>query len=308
MARTDLTFSIVVPTYNEEADIRRTCEALVGLKYPRKEVIIVDGASTDNTVAIVDEYVQSHGFKLLHEARRRGVSAARNEGIRYASGEVVVILNADVFPRDDFLERIAKHYANGAQYVCVDSQIVNTDHLFPRFIQANHQYHFGGEKPVGWTEGFSCCRESAVAAGLFPEAIPGAGGEDVVFFDRLRQLDCKGVVDKSIVVHHVMPETFRGFWGQWKGRGYAVPFLRRYVLGVPLGFLFANRLAASLYSLLGIVTVVPLVLKVAALCKHSKLGYRDSIPFLVVEVVCITAHRYGEWRGMIEVFAREKRK
>lgn len=302
---TDLSFSIVVPSYNEEADIRRTCDALVELHYPHKEVIVVDGASTDSTVSIVDEYVKKHGFTLIRETRRRGVSAARNTGIRKAKGDVVVVLNADVFPRQDFLERIAAHYAKGAQYVCVDSQVVNTDYLFPRFVQASHQHYFGGGEHVGWTEGFSCHREPAIRAGLFPEGIPGAGGEDVVFFDRLCRIGCRGVVDKSIIVPHVMPETLRGFWAQWTGRGNAVPFLRRYVLGMPLWLLFVNRLAASLVSLLRIATVLPLVFKAAALCKHSQCGYRDFFLFMATDVVCTIAHRYGEWRGMMEVCAKD---
>jgi len=302
-----LAFSIVVPSYNEEADIRRTCDALVELTYVHKEVIVVDGASTDRTVCIVDEYVRKHGFTLIREAQRRGVSAARNTGIRRARGDVIVILNADVFPSKDFLDRIAAHYRRGAEYVCVDSQVVNTECLFPRFVQATHKHCFGDGKLVGWTEGFSCHREPAIRAGLFPEGIPGAGGEDVVFFDRLCRTGCRGVVDKSIVVPHVVPETLQGFWAQWTGRGNAVPFVRRYVRGMPLGRLFVNRVAAALVSLLRIVTVLPVAFKATALCKHSQYGYRDFFPFMATDVVCTLAHRYGEWKGMMEVFAKDYR-
>ena len=56
--------SIIIPTFNEEADIKDTLERLVGLSYKNKEIIVVDD-STDNTPGIVKDYGK-FGVKLFH--------------------------------------------------------------------------------------------------------------------------------------------------------------------------------------------------------------------------------------------------
>ena len=115
--------SIIIPTYNEAEDIRRTLEAIVRLAYPRKEVIVVDN-SRDGTSAIVQEFA-AQGVLLLRQQQQDGRSGARNQGILQAVGDVVVILNADVLLPPDFLSRIAQHYMQGADYVLVESRVEN---------------------------------------------------------------------------------------------------------------------------------------------------------------------------------------
>src|SRR3990167_6012515 len=99
-------FSIIVPTYNEEKDITPTLEALSTLDYPDYEVFMVDD-STDSTPEIIERY-KDRGIKLIHPGGV-GRCEARNIGIKMATGEVVVILNADVQIPRDFLQKIKKH-------------------------------------------------------------------------------------------------------------------------------------------------------------------------------------------------------
>jgi glycosyltransferase involved in cell wall biosynthesis len=67
-------FSIIVPTHNEEKDIKRTLDALAGLEYPDFEVIIVDDGSNDCTLEVVQDFVDKFGFNLIHFNECRGVS------------------------------------------------------------------------------------------------------------------------------------------------------------------------------------------------------------------------------------------
>ena len=124
-------FSIIIPTYNEEHDITETLEALLKLDYPDKEIIVVDD-STDRTPDIVRGYTD-HGVRLIHPGGG-GRCEARNLGIREAAGEILVILNADVHPRPDFLRRLVPHYEQGADYVLVLGKVSNLDNLFARYI------------------------------------------------------------------------------------------------------------------------------------------------------------------------------
>jgi cellulose synthase/poly-beta-1,6-N-acetylglucosamine synthase-like glycosyltransferase len=92
--------TIVVPTYNEANLIRRKLDDIASQDYPRElvEIIVVDSASTDGTPSIVRGWMESHrDFKviLVEEGVRRGKAFALNNALRLASGEVVVVTDAD---------------------------------------------------------------------------------------------------------------------------------------------------------------------------------------------------------------------
>jgi cellulose synthase/poly-beta-1,6-N-acetylglucosamine synthase-like glycosyltransferase len=72
--------SVVVPAYNEEAQIRGAIEALIAQDYPadRRQILILSDASTDRTDEIVTEY-SGRGVELLRMAVRGGKTAAENE-------------------------------------------------------------------------------------------------------------------------------------------------------------------------------------------------------------------------------------
>ena len=147
--------SVIVPVLNEEHDVSRAAEALAKLRYPRKEVIFVDGGSTDRTLEILQRYVEQCGFRVLQHGDR-GVAEARNQGIRACQGEIVVLITADTCPEEDFLERILPRYQQGADFVLVDSHIVNQEYLFPRYIEAQQRFLYHWQD---WEIGRASCRE-----------------------------------------------------------------------------------------------------------------------------------------------------
>ena len=89
--------SIVVPAYNEEAQIRGTIEALLAQDYPadRRQILILSDASTDRTDEIVSEYA-SQGVELLRMPVRGGKTAAENASCAVLRGEIVVNSDASV--------------------------------------------------------------------------------------------------------------------------------------------------------------------------------------------------------------------
>jgi succinoglycan biosynthesis protein ExoA len=95
--------SVVVPVRNEESHIGSVLDRLASQDYPaeRFEVIVVDGQSTDNTVATVQEFVESHpNVRLLANAARLS-SAGRNVGVRAALGDIIVIVDGHCELEDD---------------------------------------------------------------------------------------------------------------------------------------------------------------------------------------------------------------
>src|SRR5438270_4408697 len=97
-----VTLSVVIITYNEEANIGRTLESVQPLVFEGKgEVIIVDSGSTDRTVQIAESY----GAKVFVE-QWKGYAAQKNSAIDKASGDWILSLDADECPDDALVEEI----------------------------------------------------------------------------------------------------------------------------------------------------------------------------------------------------------
>jgi GT2 family glycosyltransferase len=99
--------SVVVCTYNGSKTIRDCLEGLLALEYPDFEVIVVDDGSTDGSADIV----RSYGFRVI-STENRGLSSARNTGMKAANGEIVAYIDDDAYPDPDWLTYLAAGFMN----------------------------------------------------------------------------------------------------------------------------------------------------------------------------------------------------
>lgn len=116
--------SVITPSYNQGQFIRQTIESVLSQEYPRLEYIVVDGLSTDNTLAIA----KSYGNRLTLVAERdRGQTDAINKGLRLATGDIVCWLNSDDYFLPGTLMAVGQFFANhpNALWLTGDCQIVN---------------------------------------------------------------------------------------------------------------------------------------------------------------------------------------
>lgn len=301
-------FSIVVPTYNEENDIAATLDSLVALDWPDYEILVVDD-SNDRTPEIVSSYA-NQGVRLIRPVKREGRCGARNLGILESSGEVVVILNADVHLPVDYLCRIAKHYEQGADYVLVRSEIENLGDLFARYVESVSLHDFYGEnpRPMEWTEGFSCRRQIAINAGLFPTgyAVPLCAGEDGVFGDNLRKLGAKKIVDLCIVCTHIAPASLSEYWYIRKGRGQGSPQVRRFLQGWSFGQIAIRATLRVIRTAVMAITLLPMLWLCFRYAKKSPRGKVDILPFCWAWLVEQVAFSVGEWQSWLQIRRAEK--
>ena len=88
--------SIVVPVYNVPKKALRDCiESCIRQTLKEIEIILVDDGSTDESGVICDEYAEKDNRIIVIHKTNGGLSAARNTGYRYASGEWITFLDSD---------------------------------------------------------------------------------------------------------------------------------------------------------------------------------------------------------------------
>lgn len=111
--------SIITVCFNSAATIRDTIESVLAQDYADIEYIIVDGASRDNTLDIVNEY-RGRIAKVVSEPDK-GIYDAMNKGIKMATGDVVGILNSDdFFTSSQSVSKLVSGFGNDTDAVYAD--------------------------------------------------------------------------------------------------------------------------------------------------------------------------------------------
>jgi glycosyltransferase involved in cell wall biosynthesis len=87
--------SVVIPVYNEEPWIRELLRRVQTVPIP-KEILVVDDCSTDGTRAILRELEGAGGLRVFYQPVNRGKGAALREGFKHATGDVVLVQDADL--------------------------------------------------------------------------------------------------------------------------------------------------------------------------------------------------------------------
>ncbi|MCL9775547.1 glycosyltransferase family 2 protein [Vibrio methylphosphonaticus] len=131
--RTNPVVSIVIPMYNAESYIRETLSSIASQTYVHYEVIVVDNASTDNSIAIVNEFCsQFPEFNVLkRKINSGGPAAPRNDGIEQANGELIAFVDADdVWESSKLEEQVTCYVEHGANFICTNSRYIDEQSEF----------------------------------------------------------------------------------------------------------------------------------------------------------------------------------
>lgn len=130
--------SVITVCYNSEEHIEECIQSVVNQPYENKEYIIIDGGSSDGTLAIIDKYKDKIAYFVSEPDK--GISDAFNKGIRAATGDLIQILNSDDFMMPDVLSQVAEQYEEGIDmyrgYTLVWDEKLNTK----RYMFPNHHF------------------------------------------------------------------------------------------------------------------------------------------------------------------------
>jgi glycosyltransferase involved in cell wall biosynthesis len=219
--------SVVLPVRNGERTIGDCLASILAADYPldRREVVVVDNASTDRTAEIINRYP----VRYVYEARR-GRSAARNRGIKESRGEILAFIDSDCVATTRWLRELAAGFAENG--VCgVAGEIV----AFPPTTVAERYYArtrarpqgsaVSKDRPYAVTANVAFRKETFDRIGVFDPRF--RSGQDVDLGWRLHDAGLKLVYrERALVLHRHRP-TGWGLFRQYFFRAQGWAFLHQ---------------------------------------------------------------------------------
>jgi len=261
--------SIVIPVYNSEFTIRKCLDSIMRLRYPREklEVILVDDGSTDKTLDVVEEYP----VRLIQK-EHGGYPSAMNAGIKVAKGEIIAIVDSDIYVNEYCLKKIVEEF-EGSKVGIVSGYVATAPTLSfwakVAGFAAEDCYDTIGSKYLDFLT--STCtayrRQLFAEVGLFDEEL--WRGSDLDLAHRAFKAGWKIILQRNALCYHDWDRSLKSYFRKQALQiVYQVRLARRYpelVLGkkqhppslyIPT-FLTGLVLLAPLWFLLNFVWVSP---------------------------------------------------
>ncbi len=206
--------SVVVTALDEQRHIASCLESLINQTYPSKEIIVVDGGSTDRTIEIVSNF----GVQILRETKE-GPAAGRNRGIIASKGGIVAFTDADCVPEASWLQKIMDVFrSTGASVVGGSIETMNRDNFVAHCVGARFE---GRRSFATWNVAYR--REVIEALGLFDERL--ITGEDLDLALKAEETGHPMHYEPTAKVQHCFPTTVKDVMATWFWYGFYWPRL-----------------------------------------------------------------------------------
>ena len=141
--------SIIIPIYNVEQYITVCLQSVGAQTYTDYEVILVDDCGTDNTMNLVEKFindninVKDNRWRVIRQEKNMGPSAARNLGVASAKGEYIFFLDSDDTLMPDCLEQLLKTAKLSSADITVGNyKMIGEDKWIPRFNCGDKTYTY----------------------------------------------------------------------------------------------------------------------------------------------------------------------
>ncbi|MCL4868925.1 MAG: sugar transferase [Anaerolineae bacterium] len=216
-------YSVIIPAYNAEQTITTCIHALQNQTVPRQqvEIIVVDDASTDNTVACAHQA----GARVLTPGKL-GKSGVRNVGAEAAQGEIILFTDSDCEPRPDWVEQMVQPFANDPDVVGVKgAYLCKQKELVARFTQVEVEERYDRmrrETQINFIDTYAAAyrRDIFLENGGFDLSLPEVEDQDLSF--RLAAKGYKMIFAPDARVYHLHTTSAWRYFkrkfaiGKWK--------------------------------------------------------------------------------------------
>ena len=319
---------VLVSTFNEERYLARCLESVLAQDYPadRLRVLVIDGGSTDSTVALAECFARDdERVEVIADGVRRNLPESLNLARDRSRGELVAKIDGHGYPDRDFLRLAAENLVSGGPRVgCVGGRPVQEGETrFGRAVALARTSHFG----VGASEYAGSSQRASVdtvQCGVYTrEALDEVGwfdpdmnyGEDEEVNWRLREAGYEILLDGRMRFHYFTRPTWRAAYRQYRNYGEA----RVRVVREHPRFLRPHHLApAAMVAAAGVLVVTAPVSKharmalaagtgayaatAAAAAAAAARGHESSLAVPVA--TCFAALHLGYGVGTLRGFAR----
>ncbi|MEA5620517.1 glycosyltransferase [Cronbergia sp. UHCC 0137] len=225
--------SVVVPVYNGEADLPDLLDCLLSQTYPTEQVeyLLVDNHSSDRTLSILTKTAENcPNIHPLSENNIQSSYAARNTGIRTATGEIIAFTDADCRPQPQWLHTLIQPFVN-PEVVIVAGEIeaLPGKSILEKFADQQEtlsQKHTLAHKfcSYGQTANLAIRRQVFTKSGLFRPYLSTGGDADIcwrILRGNLGKLEFAA----SAIVQHRHRVTIKELASQWRRYGRSNRYL-----------------------------------------------------------------------------------
>jgi poly-beta-1,6-N-acetyl-D-glucosamine synthase len=270
--------SIIVPAFNEATVIENCIRSIQLTRYDRYEVVLVDDGSTDNTVELMHALAASDPRITVLTQTNAGKGAALNLGIRNATGEVLMFVDADgIFSRNTVKRMLQAFTDKRTGAVCGDDRPVNLNRVQTRMLAFIS--HVGTGMVRRALTMIRCLPIVSGNIGAFPRHVleeigpfrEDTVGEDLELTWRVHKAGYRVVFAPKALVYAESPSTVRALWRQrvrWARGLLQTMGVHKGMIGNPRHGLFGayllfNTITMVVLPVLQIVVLLDLVFLVA---------------------------------------------
>jgi len=219
MSEKPITVSVIIPAYNAAKTLSRCLNSVLHQDYPADnvDIHIINDGSTDNTTAVLRELSLPDNFHIISHTANRGLAAARNTGIKNATGEIIIFLDADMEIPSDFIENHVHIHKKPDVIGVLSALLPAPENPIDKYQKYLYQSKRGAQKyspqaPLPFHVfilGVTSVKRFALSeAGGFDNNISSYGGEDTEFAYRLWQKYPQGLYyapNIKVIHHHYRP-------------------------------------------------------------------------------------------------------